>query len=279
MAAITVICNQKGGVGKSTTAEALAEGLTRKKKKTLLIDLDPQGSITLTAGALQGAPTVYEVITKQANVSEAIRQRPGRTDIIPSSKNLASLDLELTAAGKEYRLKETLEPVIRMYDYIIIDTPPALGIITVNALTAACNAVIPAQADIYSLQGISQLTDTVDAIKTYTNPGLTLRCILLTRYNTRSILSRDMADTAKETAAKMGTFLYKTVIREGVALKEAQASQQPIYEYSPKSNTAKDYTAFVGEYIKHTKHVINSNNFDSITNPKNSDSVINSNRV
>ena len=249
MATVTTITNQKGGVGKSTTAEALAEGLNRKKKKTLLIDLDQQGSITLTAGATPGKPTAYEIFTKQVEASEAIQHRPGRADIIPASPSLVRLDLELTATGKEYRLKERLAPLLSMYDYIIIDTPPALGIITVNALTASNSIVIPAQADVYSLQGIGQLTDTVEAIREYTNAELTLKGILLTRHNARSILSRDMAETAKATAEKMGTFLYNAVIREAVALKEAQATQQPIYEYAPRSNPASDYMKFVKEYM------------------------------
>ena len=253
MARITTIANQKGGVGKSTTAEALAEGLTLNGKKTLLIDLDPQGSITLTAGAIQGKPTAYEVLTKQADAAEAIQQKPGRTDIIPASKGLARLDVELIATGKEYRLRERIKPILAMYEYVIIDTPPALSILTVNALTAADSLIIPAQADIYSMQGIGQLIETVEAIKAYTNPGLTLHGIFLTRHNTRSILSRDMAETAESTAAQIGTFLYNAVIRESVALKEAQATQRPIYEYAPKSNPAADYMAFTLEYIERSK--------------------------
>lgn len=247
-----IICttNQKGGVGKSTTAEALAEGLTIKGKRTLLIDLDPQGSITLTAGADPNRPTAYEVFTKQAGAAEAIQQRAGRADIIPASKSLARLDVELTVTGKEYRLKEQLKPLLSRYDFIIIDTPPALGVLTVNALTAANSIIIPAQADIYSLQGIGQLCETIDAIRAYTNPGLTLAGVLLTRHNSRSVLSRDMADAARSTAEQIGTFLYNAVIREAVAVKESQASQQPIYEYAPKSNAAADYMAFTEEFLE-----------------------------
>ena len=255
-----VICvtNQKGGVGKSTTAEALAEGLTIKGYKTLLIDLDPQGSVSLTAGADPSRSTAYEVMTRSINAQEAAQQRTHEVaqevkplaDIIPASKQLIRLDVELTATGKEYRLKEQLAPILPAYDFIIIDTPPALGVLTVNAMTAADALLIPAQADVYSLQGIGQLTDTIDAIRAYTNPGLTLAGILLTRHNARSILSRDMTEAANATAARIGTFLYSTVIREGVAVKEAQANQQPIYEYAPKSNAAADYMAFTAEFLE-----------------------------
>jgi chromosome partitioning protein len=250
MAQVVAITNQKGGVGKSTTAEALAEGLVCKGKKALLVDLDAQGSISLTAGAHSNHPTIYEVLTGQCEPVSAIQKCEGRSDILPASRNLARLDVELTATGKEYRLRERLAPFLPLYDFIIIDTPPALGVLTVNALTAAHSVIMPAQADIYSLQGIGQLSDTLEAIRAYTNPGLTLAGILLTRHNARSILSRDMADAARETARQMGTFLYNTVIREAVAIKESQASQQSIYQYAPKSNAAADYMAFTAEFLK-----------------------------
>lgn len=250
---IIVITNQKGGVGKSTTAEALAEGLCIKGYKTLLIDLDPQGSISLSAKADTNIPTAYDLLTNKSNAHEVTQYRTQRSDIIPADENLAKLDIELTAIGKDHRLKEKIEPLVSKYNYIVIDTPPALGIITINALTAATSLIIPAQADLYSLQGIKQLYDTIVAIRTYTNPALTLRGILLTRHNSRSILSRDMSDTAKATAAEIGTFVYDTVIRECVALKEAQASQQTIYEYAPKSNASQDYLSFVEEFVGRKK--------------------------
>lgn len=249
-ARIICIINQKGGVGKSTTAEALAEGLTIKGVKTLLIDLDPQGSITLSAGVDRNSSTAYELLIKQVRAEEVIQQQTGRSAVITASKNLARLDVELTATGKEYRLKEQLSPLLSRYDFIIVDTPPALGVLTVNALTAADSIIIPTQADVYSLQGIQQLVETIEAIRAYTNPGLTLAGVLLTRHNNRSVLSRDMAEAASNTAEQIGTFLYQTVIREAVALKEAQARQQTIYEYAPKSNAAIDYMAFIDEYME-----------------------------
>jgi chromosome partitioning protein len=259
---VVVITNQKGGVGKSTTAEALADGLIVQGYKTLLVDLDPQGSITLTAGADPHRITTYEVMIRSANAQEATRQDAHddtqevrtRADIIPASRQLVKLDVELTATGKEYRLKEQLAPILPLYDYIIIDTPPALGVLTVNALTAADCLIIPAQADVYSLQGVGQLVETINTIRAYTNPGLALAGILLTRHTPRSILSRDMAEAATDTAAQIGTFVYDTVIREAIAIKEAQANQQSIYDYAPKSNAATDYMAFTTEFIERGIH-------------------------
>ena len=262
-----VVCciNQKGGVSKSTTSEALADGLILKGYRTLLIDLDPQGSASLTAGADPNRPTAYEMLTKQCDAQEATQehtqyvaqeatpqhtQTTTRADIIAASPNLVKIDIELTGVGKEHRLREQLKPLLTKYDYIVIDTPPALGLLTVNALTASDYVIIPSQADVYSMQGINQLVETVEAVREYTNPGLKLAGILLTRHNARSILTRDMSEAASATASKIGTFLYKTVIRESVAIKEAQSQRLSIYEYAPKSNPAIDYDSFVKEFLE-----------------------------
>lgn len=252
-ARVCIITNNKGGVGKSTTADALADGLVIRGYKTLLIDLDPQGS--LSTGADPSKPTAYEVMTKQTAIMDAIQKREDRADILPASKSLSRLNAELVDTGKEYRLREVLSPSLPHYDYIIVDTPPALGVLTINALTASHFLIIPAQADIFSLQGIGQLMESVDAIRAYTNPNIELMGLLLTRHNARSVLTRDMSEIAEQTADKIGTFLYKTVIREAVAVKEAQASRQSIYSYAPKSNPALDYMDFVTEFSERgTQH-------------------------
>lgn len=242
------IANQKGGVGKSTTAHALGSGLFLKGYKTLLIDLDGQGNMSLTANA-DNKLGIYDVITKKLTAEEAI-QKTKDGDIIASSRNLTSLNLELTAVGKEYRLKEALEAVKRKYDYIIIDTPPAVDILTINALTASDYVIMPAQADVYSVQGIRQIYETIQAIKEYTNKDLQIKGILLTRHNPRSILSRDMEENITDIANSMNTFVYSAAIRECVSLKEAQASQQSIFKYASKSNAAKDYTDFINEFLE-----------------------------
>lgn len=247
MSRTIAVTNQKGGVGKSTTAHALGAGLSIKGYSVLFVDLDPQGNLSYAMQADTGGLSSYDLLTKRATVADAI-QHTEQGRIIPAGAALSAADMELTATGKEYRLLEALEPCKSDFDFIIIDTPPALGTLTINALTAADSLIIPAQAEIFSLQGIGQLSATIKAVKTYCNRGLQLDGILLTRHNGRSVLSRDMAEMIKDTAEKLGTTAYKTVIREGIAIKEAQANRRSIFEYAPKSNAALDYMAFVNEY-------------------------------
>lgn len=246
------IINQKGGVGKSTTAEALTAGLTLKGFKVLAVDLDAQGNLTYTTRAGTDGATALGVLTGEVKAKDAI-QHTQSGDIIPSSKALAGADAFISDTGKEYKLKEALESISGLYDYCIIDTPPALGILTVNALTACDSVVIPAQADIYSLQGIEQLAETMKPVKKYCNPALSIEGILLTRYSPRSVLSRDVADLAEQLALKLGTKLFKTTIREAIAVKEAQISQQSLYTYAPKAKVTEDYTAFIEELLEQTK--------------------------
>ena len=157
------------------------------------------------------------------------------------------MDAILVDTGKEYRLREALELVQGEYDYVIIDSPPALGIATVNALTAAHTAIIPAQADIYSLQGIEQLAGTIRTVKRYCNPGLSIDGILLTRYSPRSILSREVQGLMEQLAGKLDTRLYQTAIREAIAVKEAQISRQSLLEYAPHAKVTEDYRALLQE--------------------------------
>jgi len=249
MSQIISIANQKGGVGKSTTAQALGAGLFLKGYKSLLIDLDPQGNTTYTTRTGSTGSTTYELLTNKAKAKDMII-KTDEGDVIPAGRNLSRADLEITTTGKEYRLREALDPIREDYDFIIIDTPPALGILTVNALAASDFVIIPAQADIYSLQGIGQLIETMDAIKKYCNRDLQLQGILLTRHNSRTILSKDMTDMIEETAKELNTFVYKSMIREATAIKEAQANRQTIFKYAPKSNVSDDYTAFINELIE-----------------------------
>ena len=247
MKQIISITNQKGGVGKSTTAQALGAGYSLKGFKVLFIDLDPQGNLSYTLGAKPESYSILDVFNKKVTTVKAIQQTQGGSYLLSSSPLLSGADMQLNQTGKEYKLKEALGPIKDKYDYIIIDTPPSLGILTINALTASTWAIIPAQADIYSLQGIGQFYNTVNAVKQYCNTSLIIKGILLTSFNNRTILSRDMQEMIKDTAKKLGTTLFNTTIRKNVAVKEAQAYKQDIFTYSPKSNASIDYQNLIKE--------------------------------
>ncbi|GHT76993.1 chromosome partitioning protein ParA [Endomicrobiia bacterium] len=253
---IIAVVNQKGGVGKSTTAHALGIGLANKGFRVLFIDLDGQGNLSYMLNADMQKSSVLDVLTRKAKINDVL-QHCQRADLIPSSPMLAGADNIITATGKEYRLKEVLESIISEYDYIIIDTPPSLGILVINALTLAYSAIITAQADIFSLQGISQVNETINTVKQYCNNALKIGGILLTRFNERALISRDIADTLRKIASQLKTKLYKATIRENIAIKEAQSARQDIYAYAPNSNGARDYQEFVDEYISQSQGVIN----------------------
>ncbi len=248
---VIAIINQKGGVAKTTTAEALGEGLAAFKRKVLLIDLDPQGNLSFSLNARNTGQDAFTVLQNPDTIRDAVQM--SRLSLVASTPQLAGADNVFTFTGKEYRLKEALCAVAGDYEYCVIDTPPALGILTVNALTAADEIIIPVQTDVYSMQGIEQLNNTIEAVQRYTNPKLTISGALLTRYNGRGRLSRDIAEIMEETARALHTAVYKAKIRECVALREAAYMQQSIYEYAPNSNAAKDYTEFVKEFIEHEK--------------------------
>ena len=243
------IANRKGGVGKSTTAAAIVNGLTLKGYKTLAVDLDAQRNLSNTMKTITEIKTILKVLTGEIAAAEAI-QETIYGDIIPASKALSGADTTLTETGKEYKLRDSLEPIQEKYDYCIIDCPPALGILTINALTAANSVLIPAQADIYSLDGIEDLQEAIQPVKKYCNPTLKIEGILLTRYNSRSILSKDIAVLAKKLAERIGTSIFKATIREAIAIKEAQISQQSIFKYAPRAKVTEDYMDLVNEILE-----------------------------
>lgn len=250
MKKIIAITNQKGGVGKSTTAGAVAAGLKSRGYKVLTIDMDPQGNLSYGMGSelTDDTATIYEVLRGTSSIDEVI-QKTNQGDIIPSNILLSGAELEFTKTGREFKLKKALEPILQKYDYIIIDTPPALGILTTNAYTAADTLIVPMLSDIYSIQGMTQLFDVVQSVKEYCNPNLKIDGILITKYSGHAVVKRDMKSTIEELAVRFNTKVYKTTIRESVAVVESQVMQSDIQSYAPKSTVAKDYKNFIDEFL------------------------------
>jgi chromosome partitioning protein len=248
MTRITVIANQKGGIGKTTTAVNLRAGLTAKGFSVLTIDGDPQGNLSHTMKADAGIGGLFEILNGEP-VTEFIQQTE-HGHIIASSSQLTGADKKFTEYGSEYLLTKALKPIKEKYQYIIVDSPPQLGILTINALICCTDLIIPLTADLYSIMGLSQLLNNVERVQEYGNGNLYIAGLLLTRYSSRSIMNRDLKEAIEAKASDMGTKLYNTVIREGIAIREAQLNRQSIIKYAPNSNGAIDYMDFVNEYLK-----------------------------
>lgn len=252
---VIAVNNQKGGTGKTTTAAALGFALYHRGFNVLLIDLDAQGNLSYTVNAEGGKYGIFGAMERPETTPQEIQpvcseESGGRIDIIPSTERLAVAEKIFTEIGKEYKLKEALQYIDESaYDYVVIDTPPALGILSINALAAADTVVIPAQADIYSLQGITQISSTISTVRKYCNSRLTIDGIVLTRYNSRTTISKDLAAALTQTAEKLNTRVYDTRIRECTAIKEAQALRKDIFVYASKSNAADDYRNLTDEII------------------------------
>ena len=242
---ILAITNQKGGVGKTTTAINVAAALANKGLKTLLVDLDPQANSTMSFLELDdfhGHPGIYHVLadgeTKIADVLREANRHP-ELDIAPSSIALAKIEAKLVGEfDGHYRLKDALKPVRRKYDYIVVDTPPALGLITVNALVAATHVLIPIQSSYFALEGTDDLLETIDRIKSRTNPRLQILGAVLTLYDKRTRLSRDIHE---QVGKVFGKKLFKTVISKSVRLEESPAYRESIFTFSPRSSGAFEY--------------------------------------
>ena len=250
MKSIITVTNQKGGIGKTTTAHAIGAGYSIfTGSKTLLVDLDPQCNLTLATRASRSRPLAdtYGLLTGRVSAGDITQGVKENLDIIPGSNQLSRIPQEMTETGKEYRLREKLEPILASYDYIVIDTPPALSVLTINALTVANRVVIPAQADLFSLEAIKELADTIDVVRKYTNPALVTEGVLLTRYQYRSILTQELTQLIHDTAETLHTKLFRARIREAIAIKEAQAMHDDIFSYAPYSKVASDYRDFFRE--------------------------------
>ena len=244
---ITVAC-QKGGTSKTSTCAAIAQALTDKGKRTLLIDLDAQRSASLIYGADEaGTGGTYSLIMGTAQAEDLIQETPAGS-IIPGSKGLEGLDVELSRKpGRDSFLKAAIEPIKERFDCIVLDTPPGKGTALVQALTAADSVIIPLLCDPQALQGLHQVTGTIEEVKKYCNPALRIAAVVLTQYQARATLTRQYEDLIREQCREMGLTLAETKIRRGIALQEAQASRENLFTYNARSNPAADYMAFCEE--------------------------------
>lgn len=244
---IITVTNQKGGVGKTTTASSIFAGLAMMGKKTLAIDLDPQCNLSYCYKADSKKPSIKDVFKNEAKLSDAI-QTTGSGDFIQSDKGLNNVIQELNAIDQVYKLSKVLKEVSGKYDYVIIDTPPALSPLTINALVASTSVVIPVQADSFSMQGAEALAETIQGIRDV-NEGLEIAGVLLVRYKGRAGLAQHMNEQFVKFAEMFKTRVFETKIRDAIAVQESQLARQNIFEYDPKSNVAIDYANFIKELI------------------------------
>ena len=244
---IIAVTNQKGGVGKTTTCSALVSGLAMSGYKVLGIDLDPQGNLGFSLGIdIETGLSIYDLLKGEAEPYEAIRSTQFG-DILPSNILLSSAELEFNRSGREFILSNAIAPVKNNYDYIIIDTPPALNILTVNAYVTSTSLIIPMIPEVLSLLGISQLKDTIEVVKKFFNPSLRILGVLLTKYNKHLNLVKEVEDLTAAIAEQLETAILRTRIRNNVAVAEAPAHGQSVLSYAPKSNAAADYYALIKE--------------------------------
>lgn len=243
------ICNQKGGVGKTTTSLCLSAGLTEKGYKVLLVDAEGQRNATATVGSLHSEqPTLLEVLTGTATAKQAIIETP-TGDLISGNKRLNVIDDLLDDERRYTALRDALKAVRRQYDFCIVDTPPSLSTLTLSALTASDYIIIPCLADLYSSYGLVDLAETVQAVRSMTNSKLKVLGVLLTQHSQRTKLSKEMTETLEQLTETFDTTLFDTSIRTSIKAREAQFKPQGLLKYAPRNTVAQDYRAFTEEVL------------------------------
>ena len=249
MTRIIALANQKGGVGKTTTAVNLSASLARDGARVLLVDIDPQGNASSGLGVVprDGIPTVYDVLIRGLPVFRAIHRTDDQhgLDLLPANRDLVGAEVELVGVReRETILRDTLMPILGDYDFVFIDCPPSLGLLTLNTLAAAHSVLIPIQCEYYALEGLSQLLNTIRVVQRGLNPDLEIEGVLLTMYDQRLSLSRQVATEAKR---YFGRQVFDTVIPRNVSIAEAPGFGRPVADYQPSSLGARRYTALARE--------------------------------
>lgn len=245
MSTIISLLNHKGGVGKTTSAINIGAALVQFKKRVLLVDLDPQANLTISLGIPRQKISIYQNIRGEAELTP-YTVKPG-LDVITSNLDLSGAEMELiNEAGREFILRELFEPVAHDYDYIIIDCPPSLGLLTLNALTASDSVMIPMQAEFLAMQGIVKIKQVTDKVRFRLNKKLQIGGVIATMYDQRKVLNREIVETIE---GFFGDKVFNTRIRNNVALAEAPSEGKDIFDYNPSSNGAKDYLDLAKEII------------------------------
>lgn len=251
MGLVISLLNHKGGVGKTTSAINIGAGLVELGKRVLLIDLDPQANLSLSLGIPRQKSTIYEALRGESElVPYTVKER---LDVVTSTLDLSGAEMELiNEAGREYILRELLEVVEEDYDYVIIDCPPSLGLLTLNALTSSTYVYIPLQTEFLALQGLTKIKQIIDKVRFRLNKKLSIGGVIATMYDHRKVLNRDVVETIKKF---FGNRVFDTYIRDNVALAEAPAQRKDIFDYNRRSPGAKDYLALSKEIIERTAQV------------------------
>ena len=244
---ILTVAFGKGGTGKTSTAAALVNYARMHGKSVLAVDCDPQANFTFSLKGNPAAPGLFDVLTDKAHAAD-VTQSTEQTQLIAAGLDLAAAEQAIAnKPGRDFILREALREVQQQYDLVVIDTPPDLNTILINALSASDTVLLPMQANSFSIMGLYQMRNTIDQVKRYCNPALSVSGIVLTKYKPRQTLAADMRESIVQQAQDMGTKVFETFIREGVAVEQAQAMQQSIFDYAPNSNPAQDYAALFQE--------------------------------